>query len=247
MATKKSASNKQSSATSNFRIISWLKFLPNLPKKRLAIILLTIIVLSYAAFVTTRSLYGGYCNDWVFLSSDKLNLKSLSFDRPEGWQSHYCFTDNESDYSMVMMRDYQIPDLARLAWISGFSDGWGMFAPTNSGLIEAGVGNTRANESLDQIEKRYAAQTPPAWYKRTIQRITVDGRDALQIIAQQDPNPNDKHSTRYNYYNDIIIEDNGQTYSLRLWGDWYKSESRDAWVAKYEPVFDHLISTAEFK
>jgi hypothetical protein len=233
-------------AGSGLAIVSWLRWTKAISRKQWLIGLVTILVVLYGGFVANRVVHGGYCNDWVFINNSIVSVENMTVEKPDGWQVNNCFSDNEYGYKTKMLKDYQIPDMARIAWYLGVSDGWGMYAPRNSGHIEVGAGNMTKGGSIRDMEMRYSKESLPEWVNTTTKRIQTGGKDALQIITFHNPNPNDKHSSRYSYYNDIVIEDNGRLYSLRLWNSWHKAESRDEWVAKYEPVFDKMVSTIKF-
>ena len=210
------------------------------------------MVVLYGGFIAIRAAYSLHsvnCNDWNLFAGSKISLDSMTVNRPEDWQMHNCYNDSESNSKFFTLHDYQVPDVAAIVYTLGLSDGWGVFVPSNSGRIEVLEGNWIQEDSLDEIEQRYDSWPEFETRKVETSRLKVAGYNALQIVITNEPEQSikPKWTGRYGYSKEIVIDAGSKGYALKLWNNWHKAESRDAWVAKYEPVFDHLVSTVEFK
>ena len=246
MAPKKTAPSKQNSATSSFRAISWLKFLPNISKKRLVIGILVVIVLLYGIFVALRVTNNFICFEWPWVNQSQLQVNNLSIKIPTGWQRYYC-----SEQSTTL-KDRVTSNWSKLSLAMGWGGYEYYMSPGEAGNIEVNSGSRDTSfykgKTLDEVFAMRSTQAIPEWVNQEHKKVSIDGQEAIQITSFYDPDPREKQRHwRYQYYNTLFFYKGDNWYELRLWGDWYKSESRDAWVAKYEPVFNQLISTAEFK
>ena len=216
MATKKSTSSKQNSTTSNFRIISWLKFLPNLPKKRFAIGLLTIIVVLYGSFVTMRVANDFICFDWPWTNSSQLKINALSLEIPEGWQRYYC-TDQS-----VTLKDKITPNWSKLSLVMGWGGYEYYMSAGEAGNIEINSGSRDESfykdKTLDEVYSMRSTQEIPEWVNQEYKITTIDGRDAIQITSFYNPDPREKQRHwRYQYYNVLFFYEGDKWYELRLW------------------------------